>query len=127
MKTLPFDLNKIQEIIGGHPTPFHIFYDEHGIQTTAKNLNQDFDWAPGFINYYTVKALPNPEVLSIVKRQGMSADCSSSPELFLAERAGFHGGQIMFTSNDTSTEEFVKTAELGAIINLDDYFATLQL
>ena len=30
------------------------------------------------------------------------------------------GDEIMFTSNDTPANEFVKARELGAIINLDD-------
>lgn len=50
----------------------------------------------------------------------MGVDCSSLPELILAEKAGFGGEEIMFTSNDTPAEEFKKAKELGAIINLDD-------
>lgn len=67
-----------------------------------------------------MKALPNPAILQILEEQGMGVDCSSLAELVLAERAGFAGTQIMFTSNDTTTEEFTKAVELGAYINLDD-------
>lgn len=76
--------------------------------------------ANGFCNYYAVKALPNPEILKILKAEGMGADCSSLAELVLSEKVGFKGEQIMFTSNDTSQEEFKKASELGAVINLDD-------
>jgi diaminopimelate decarboxylase len=118
-KPLPFDISQIQDITTHHPTPFHI-YDEQGIRKTVQSFINAFQWAPTFTNYYAVKALPNPAILSIVKEEGMGADCSSLAELLLAERAGFTGEQIMFTSNDTATNEFQKAVELGAIINLDD-------
>lgn len=119
MKQLPFDFKLVQEITRTHPTPFHI-YDEAGILSTAKQLKDSFDWAPGFRNFYAVKALPNPAILELLKQQGMGVDCSSLAELVLAERGGFMGDHIMFTSNDTTAEEFKKAHELGAYINLDD-------
>lgn len=106
-------------MIREHPTPFHI-YDEVGIRKSAKELFDAFSWSSGFTNYYAVKALPNPEILTILKEESMGLDCSSLAELILAERVGVIGERIMFTSNDTSAEEFVKAVELGAIINLDD-------
>ncbi|HUB93887.1 MAG TPA: diaminopimelate decarboxylase [Verrucomicrobiae bacterium] len=118
-KTLPFDAEHIRVQIAQTPTPFHI-YDEAGIRCTTKELMDAFSWAPGFINYFAIKALPNPEILKLMQACGMGVDCSSMAELVLAERTGFRGEQIMFTSNDTATEEFTKADELGAIINLDD-------
>ena len=50
----------------------------------------------------------------------MGADCSSLTELLLAEKIGFRGEEIMFTSNNTLEVEFVEAARLGAVINLDD-------
>ncbi len=119
MKKLPFSKKTVQSIIEKYPTPVYI-YDEQGIINTCQNLNSTFSWANGFKNYFAVKALPNPEILKLVKSQGMGVDCSSMAELVLAEKAGFRGNQIMFTSNDTPAEEFKKAYELGAIINLDD-------
>lgn len=107
------------EIIKKHPTPFHI-YDERQIRENAKHLYKAFSWMKGFKNYFAVKALPNPFILKILKEEGMGADCSSLPELLLAEKAGITGENIMFSSNDTPAEEFVKAYKLGAIINLDD-------
>lgn len=119
MKKLPFTKKQIEVIITDFPTPFHI-YDEAGIRRTTKLLYKNFQWAPGFTNYYAVKALPNPAILRIIKDEGMGVDCSSLAELYLAEKCGFSGEQIMFTSNDTPAESFKKAFELGAIINLDD-------
>ncbi len=58
--------------------------------------------------------------MKILAQEGFGADCSSFPELELAERVGIRGEDIMFTSNDTPLDEFSKALSLGAIINLDD-------
>ncbi|MFC1752100.1 diaminopimelate decarboxylase family protein [Thermoproteota archaeon] len=118
-KTLPFTKKQIESIIQDYPTPFYI-YDEKGIRNTVKNLISAFSWAPQFKEYFAVKALPNPYILNILKEEGCGADCSSLPELILAEKTGIINEAIMFTSNDTPADEFQKARELGAIINLDD-------
>ncbi len=118
-KTLPFNKQKIEEIIKEHPTPFHI-YDEKAIRENAKNFYQAFSWIKGFKNYYAVKACPNPYILKLLKEEGMGVDCSSLAELVLSEKVGFKGEEIMFTSNETPEKEYLKAYELGAIINLDD-------
>ena len=58
--------------------------------------------------------------MRILQEEGFGADCSSLPELLLSEAVGITGENIMFTSNDTPAEEFIKARELGANINLDD-------
>ncbi len=118
-KTLPFTKEQIMKIMEKYPTPFHI-YDEKAIVENAKNLLETFSWAPGFKEYFAVKATPNPYLLKILKNVGFGADCSSMAELILSEKAGIVGEDIMFTSNDTPAEEYKKAVELGAIINLDD-------
>ena len=118
-KKLPFAKEKIIEIMGKYPTPFHI-YDEAGIRGNAKRFKQAFSILPGFKEFFAVKALPNPFILRILKEEGFGTDCSSLPELLLSEKVGLKGEEIMFTSNDTPANEYKKARELGAIINLDD-------
>jgi len=118
-KTLPFTKAQILDIVERFPTPFHI-YDEQAIRDNARRLVRAFKWAPGFREYFAVKATPNPHILRIMREEGFGADCSSLPELILAERVGITGPDIMFSSNNTPAGEFSKAAELGAIINLDD-------
>ena len=118
-KNIPFSKKQLDQIIKNFPTPFHI-YDERGIKENAGRLNAVFSWADGFKEYFAVKAAPNPYLMKLFQRKDMGADCSSLPELLLAERCGITGETIMFTSNDTPADEFVKARELGAIINLDD-------
>lgn len=118
-KNLPFTKVELEEIIQHYPTPFHI-YDEQAIRNNVRNLLKAFSWAPGFKEYFAVKATPNPYILKILKEEGIGADCSSLPELILAKQAGIVGEEIVFSSNDTPAEEYQAAKELGAIINLDD-------
>ncbi|NLI12919.1 diaminopimelate decarboxylase family protein [Pelotomaculum propionicicum] len=118
-KTLPYTKAEMEKIIEKHPTPFHL-YNEQAIRENARKLLAAFAWAPGFKEYFAVKATPNPYILKILMEEGFGADCSSLAELVLAEKVGITGENIMFSSNNTPAHEFVKAKELGAIINLDD-------
>ena len=118
-KTLPFTYDQIVRIVEQYPTPFHI-YDEAAIRANARRLKSAFKDVHGFKEFFAVKALPNPFIMKLLKEEGFGTDCSSLPELLLSEKVGITGEEVMFTSNDTPAEEFVKAREMGAIINLDD-------
>ena len=118
-KDLPFTKERILEIIKKYPTPFHI-YDEKAILENARKMKAAFGKVPGFKEFFAIKALPNPFILKLLKKEGFGMDCSSLPELILAEKVGLIGEDIMFSSNDTPFEEFIKAREIGAYINLDD-------
>ena len=118
-KTLPFTQEQLTEIIKNHPTPFYL-YDEASIRKNAANLLSAFAWSEGFREYFAVKALPNPYILKILHEEGFGADCSSFAELLLSQYAGLSGEEIMFSSNDTPSQDFRLARSLGAIINLDD-------
>ncbi len=118
-KKLPFTKNKVEKIISQYPTPFYI-YDEKAIRENARRLNSIFSWAPGFQEFFAVKATPNPYILKLLKEEGFGTDCSSLPELLLAEKIGLPGHKIIFSSNDTPAPEYQKARELEAVINLDD-------
>ncbi|MDD2465034.1 MAG: diaminopimelate decarboxylase [Desulfobulbus sp.] len=107
-------------IVSHYGTPFHI-YDEAGIRETGRRLQAAFADIPLFREYYAVKALPNPSVLAIMQEMGFGFDCSSITELMLARELGAKPGDIMFTSNNTSPEDFqMAAADGGCILNLDD-------
>ena len=111
---------QIEKIVETYPTPFHL-YDEKGIRENARDITDAFAWNPGYKEYFAVKANCNPFLLQILKEQGFGADCSSMAELLIANELGFKCEDIMFSSNETPAEEFAYAAELGAIINLDDF------
>jgi diaminopimelate decarboxylase len=118
-KDFPISSERLARILDRYPTPFHL-YDEAAIRANARRLLAAFAWAPSFREYFAVKATPNPYILKLLREEGFGADCSSLPELLLAEKADIVGESVMFSSNDTPAEEYVKARQMGAIINLDD-------
>jgi len=119
IKKVPFSKEFIEKVIQTHPTPFHI-YDEKAMLENAEKLKKAFSWNKGFKEFYAVKAAPNPYLIKVLKNKDFGADCSSLPEIILAQKSGIPGNEIMFTSNNTSLKEFELAKEVGAIINLDD-------
>ncbi len=116
----PFvSLQTLREIAQTYPTPFYL-YDEKGIRENAGRLKAAFAWNKGFREFFAVKATPTPAILKLLAEEGCGVDCSSLTELMMAQRCGFSGEEIMFSSNDTPAEEFVLAHKLGAVINLDD-------
>jgi diaminopimelate decarboxylase len=110
----------LPQIVEHFGTPFHI-YDAAGIYETGDQLKQAFAQAAGFREYFAVKALPNPHILAIIRDMGFGFDCSSIPELALSRSVGAVAYDIMFTSNNTSREEFIAAlSDGGSILNLDD-------
>lgn len=108
---------KLPSIIEKFGTPFHI-YDEQGIINTCLGLKNAFASIPGFQEFFAVKALPNPHVLDTIhKSAGFGMDCSSIMELQLAEYVGASGASVMFTSNNTTEQDFAEALKCGAIIN----------
>ncbi len=118
-KKLPFNKTQIEEIIKQYPTPFHI-YDEAGIKSAVGRLQDAFSWNKGFKQYFAVKALPNPAILKLLKSMDCGTDCASLTELMLSEYCGIKGESIVFSSNETPSEDYKLAVKLGAIINLDD-------
>ena len=111
---------QLPRIAAHYGTPFHI-YDEAGIRQTCRLLKEAFSTIEEFREYFAVKALPNPRILQIMQDEGFGFDCSSITELLLSRKMGGRGDDIMFTSNNTSLEEFNLAADDGgSLLNLDD-------
>ena len=120
MKTPFVTREQLESLTQEFPTPFHL-YDEAGIRETARALHQAFAWNEGFKEYFAIKATPNPSILKILQEEGCGVDTASYVELLMADKLGFSGKEIMFSSNNTPAEEFIYARELGATINLDAY------
>lgn len=118
-KSFPLTLEELRRAADEYGTPFHI-YDEQGIHDGVKRLQNAFAWNKNFFEYFAVKATPNPWIMDSLKSINVGADCSSLAELALSEAVGLSGDEIVFSSNETSDQEFIKACELGAIVNLDD-------
>ena len=120
MKKIPFlTLEKAKEIREQIPTPFHV-YDEAGIRANARALKAAFSWNPGFKEFFTVKATPNPFLLKILHEEGCGCDCATYTELLLSEAVGITGHDVVFSSNVTPELDMRKARDMGVYINLDD-------
>jgi diaminopimelate decarboxylase len=109
----------IKNATGKIPTPFYL-YDEAAIRENVRSFLAAFSWTPEFREFFAVKANPNPYLLKILREEGLGADCSSLPELILAQKAGIFGEKIVFTSNNTPIDEYAAAIAAGALINFDD-------
>ena len=121
VKSFPLDKARLEELEKTCPTPFYL-YDEGAIRENAGRMVRAFSSRfPGFKEHFAVKALPNPFILKILKEEGLGADCSSLPELLLADMAGIRGEELMLTAHEPPSAEYRQARELGAVINLDDF------
>lgn len=118
-KTFPLSKVQLEKLTETYETPFYL-YDEKAIRENMRRFTKAFSIFPAFKEYFAVKACPNPYIMKILKSEGCGADCSSLPELILAENAGMLGEEVMFTSNETPAKEYVYANLKGNIINLDD-------
>jgi len=58
--------------------------------------------------------------MTALAEENFGGDCSSLMELKLCEAVGITGDSVMFTSNNTKSDEYAVAAKMGALINLDD-------
>jgi diaminopimelate decarboxylase len=119
-KYFPLDRAAMEELAEQYPTPFYI-YDEKAIIENACRIKSAFSCFSGYKEHFAVKALPNPFILKILAAEGFGADCSSLPELILADMAGMKGEDLMFSANETPASEYQQARKFGAVINLDDF------
>jgi diaminopimelate decarboxylase/decarboxylase len=108
----------LDDIVSAYGTPFHI-YDALGIVETHRAMVRAFAGV-AFRQYFAVKALPNPAILSLLLDEGSGLDCSSATEVELAGRVGAVGTDIVFTSNNTDLAEYDLARRVGAFITFDD-------
>lgn len=96
-------------------TPVYV-YEESAIRTQCQKLKRHF---PGIQFHYAVKANANPEILRIIKEEGIGAETVSLGELHAAKKAGFPADSLSFTCASLSEEELIKASRSKARINLD--------
>jgi diaminopimelate decarboxylase len=118
--SVPVTNEHLESIATEYGTPFQL-YDEEAIRQNARNLINAFSSKfPQFQQHFAVKALPNPKILQILMEEGCGLDCSSTSELWIANKLNCPGDHVCFTSNFTSKEDLLLAAKQGVLINLDD-------
>ncbi|MFF4625349.1 diaminopimelate decarboxylase [Nonomuraea jabiensis] len=111
-------LPRLPDLVADYGTPFHI-YDARGIVATHGAMVRAFG-DPSYRQYFAVKALPNLNILALLRAAGSGFDCSSAVEVRLAETVGAQAGDIVFTANNTALSEYRTARAAGALITFDD-------
>lgn len=117
---LPFSLQDALSWRERFGTPIYV-YDEAAIRRTVTDIKQAFSWNEGYTECFAVKATPTPAIIRLLASLGCGTDCASISELAISRACGLDGRKVMFTSNQTSADDYREAVALGAIINLDDF------
>lgn len=86
-----FPVDKFKEI----RTPFY-YYDTKVLRETLSCVSKEAGRYPNFCVHYAVKSNANPKILSIIRENGLGADCVSGGEIRACIKAGFPAGKIVF-------------------------------
>lgn len=87
--TLP--VNKFREL----ETPFY-YYDVNVLRETLSCINKEAGKYNNFCVHYAVKANANHKILTIIRENGLGADCVSGGEIRAAVKAGFPTNKIVY-------------------------------
>ena len=86
-----FPISKFREL----ETPFY-YYDTQLLRDTLTCVNSEAKKYEKYIVHYAVKANANPKLLSIIRENGLGADCVSGGEIRAAIQAGFPSSKIVY-------------------------------
>lgn len=86
-----FPVEKFREL----RTPFY-YYDTKVLRDTLACVRTEAGKYGNFDVHYAVKSNANPKVLSIIRENGLGADCVSGGEVRAAIKAGFPANKIVF-------------------------------
>lgn len=110
-----------------HGTPLYV-YDQAHIRGQVASLRAAF--APRFPKLrilYALKANTNPQVISLLRSEGLGAEVVSQGEIETALRVGYSGTEIMFTSSSKNPSEIRRSIELGTVLNVDSLDELTQI
>lgn len=92
-------------------TPFY-FYDMNVLHATLDEIKK---WGVdrGVHVHYAIKANNNPDILKIIRKAGLGADCVSGGEILAADEAGFSPENIFYAGVGKTDEEIILGLEKG--------------
>jgi diaminopimelate decarboxylase len=107
----------VNDIVDRTGTPVYV-YDAGRISHQVTRLKLAFDRWPVRI-MYACKALPNVNIMRLVRGQGVGLDTVSIQEVELGMKAGFAPDEILYTPNMVPFSEIQRAVELGVHVNID--------
>ncbi|MDO4539501.1 MAG: diaminopimelate decarboxylase [Syntrophomonadaceae bacterium] len=111
--------NKVEahELLREFGSPLYV-YDEATLRQRCREMKKLVSY-PQFRVNYSAKANTNPQLLKIVREEGLDVDAMSPGEMYLEELAGFPPERIMFIGNNVAQGEFEYAVRRGIYISVD--------
>lgn len=105
----------LMRVANTYGTPLYV-YEQSVIEEQCQKLLKHF---PGVAFHYAMKANSNPEILKVIRKQGIGVEAVSLGELSLARSVGFKKKDTSFTCASLTEKELCEAASTGARVHLD--------
>ncbi len=115
----PAAVSAVSRLAAEFGTPLYV-YDLAAITGAFRALKAAF--APRFPKlrlHYALKANGSLALGRILREEGAFPEVVSGGEIVTAERAGWSGSDVLFTSSSKTPAEIARTIALGAVLNAD--------
>lgn len=106
-----------QKLLQKYGSPLYV-YNEAILRARCQEIAGLSDY-PHFHANYSVKANDNLHLLRIIREEGFLADAMSPGEIYVEETAGFLPDEILFISNNVSSEEMQFAIDRNILISVD--------
>lgn len=112
-----YEGNNPIEIIEKYGSPLYV-YNERIIRKHCKEMKELINYKNYKVNYST-KANSNLAILELIRDEGLNIDAMSIGEIYMGLKAGFKPEEILFVSNNISTEEMLYAIEKNVTLSVD--------
>lgn len=112
------DNSILLQAVEQYGSPLFVYHGER-IESQINTLRRAFD-VPKLKLNYACKALTNPSILHLMKKNGMGIDAVSQGEVFLALNVGFEPHQIVYTPSGVPDAELDWVLKHGVRVNVDN-------
>ena len=120
-----FQGNNPFELIKSYGSPLYV-YNERILRERCREMAQLVSY-PKFAVHYSAKANSSLALLQIIRSEGLCVDAMTPGEIMAEIQAGFTPSQILYVSNNVSTDEMRYAAERGILMSVDSLSQLDQL
>lgn len=114
-----FSHEQLKSFAARYGTPLYV-YDGDMLAARFQRFRRAFEHEFERVRvYYAFKANTNMSIVALLRGLGAHGECISMGELMLAEKLGFAGDDLLFTSNSKSPQELTYAVQHGVVVNLD--------
>lgn len=109
--------NYVHELLEKYGSPLYV-YNENILRERCQELKKLSSSSQFCVNY-SAKANTNPELLKIVRSEGLVVDAMSPGELMMNKKAGFTSEEILYVCNNVSPAELKNAVCNDLLISVD--------